>query len=487
VDDDPQAAEKALRRALQLDPNYNAARLILAKLLLDKFKSSPGGEAEWNEALSLVSGSLTDPREERLRQTLQALLYATRGGKKNLEQARAIVEKLVSDPKQASAEETLLLARIYELEGKVEEAKTRLQTLVEASPNPPAGQVVAYVELLLRQEPPQDEELRKTFLAETERWVKKLQTLAPDKPQSIALMARWLKNRDRSAEIEPLIEAWAAKQHSLVPKNPQSEMNFLDLLGGLYMSLEAYPAAERWYRKAVEQAADHYPLLARSLARQGRYEEALQLCQNAAEKDPSPLPVITAASLLLEGRPATKDFEQAEKLLGKAAENFRDRPDVLNSLAAVLILQGRMEDATTLYRRVLELQPREMLAMNNLATILAEQPDKLSEAEKLIEQAIALAGPQAGYLDVKGVILIAENKSAQAVPVLEEASSSSQADPRFVFHLAAAYLRARKPEKAREAFERARTLKLDQKILTPGDIKLQAELEQALNKNSPPK
>ena len=195
---DLQAAEKALRRALQLDAKYYAARFMLADLL------------------------------------------ANRGGKENLAQAREIAENLSADPQRPRGEEVLLLAKIYELEGKVEDAKSRLQPLVEASPTPPY--VAAYAKLLLRQEPPQDDESLQKLLDEREHWVKKLQSLAPADPQSIALMAQWLKQCGRQPEIEPTIEAWAAKQRALVPKNLQMESIFLESVGNLYLSLESYSA-----------------------------------------------------------------------------------------------------------------------------------------------------------------------------------------------------------------------------------------------------
>ena len=98
-----------------------------------------------------------------------------------------------------------------------------------------------------------------------------------------------------------------------------------------------------------------------------------------------------------------------------------------------VISQERMDEAAAFYRRILELRPRDVLAMNNLATVLAEQPDGLSEGKELVAKAIDLAGPLAGLLDVKGVLLVAEGKPDQAVPVLEEASAASQADPRYCF------------------------------------------------------
>ena len=94
---DPEAAEKALRRALQLDPLYSPALRLLARLLVDR-----GGEKEWQEAISLM---------DDCRWTIATSLLINRcachirpkGRARNLEKAQQIAEKLVSDSKGTEA------------------------------------------------------------------------------------------------------------------------------------------------------------------------------------------------------------------------------------------------------------------------------------------------------------------------------------------------------------------------------------------------
>jgi tetratricopeptide (TPR) repeat protein len=243
-----------------------------------------------------------------------------------------------------------------------------------------------------------------------------------------------------------------------------------------------YPDAERWYRRAMEKDPDRYRPLAVALASQGKYEEAIRLCEDAAARDSSYVPALAAVAVMLSGHPTEKDYERADAILGKAAEKFPDQLELLSNLAGLRVNQPqRMDEATALMRRVLELQPRNVQALNNLATILIERQDTLPEGKKLIEQAIAIAGPQAGLLDLKGVCLITEGKPQEAIPIFEEACAAPRTDPRYCFHWAVACQRAGDKVKANEVLKRARELNLDRQILTPGDKKMLVELDKALS------
>jgi Flp pilus assembly protein TadD len=230
---------------------------------------------------------------------------------------------------------------------------------------------------------------------------------------------------------------------------------------------------------AKEKTLGVYRLFAMALGRQGKYEEALQVCREAAQKDSSPLPYITAAYAMLEGQPSVEDYERAEAFLGDAAETHRDSPELLNVLAALRIQESKIEEAAALLRRVVELRPRDVLAMNNLATVLVERPETLLEGKKLVEEAMAMAGPQAGIFDLQGVILLTEGKPEEAIPLFEKACDAPQADPRYWFHLAVAYRRIGNQAKSQESLKHARGLELEQQILTPSDKILLAELENA--------
>ncbi|MCD4726618.1 MAG: tetratricopeptide repeat protein, partial [Pirellulales bacterium] len=130
-----------------------------------------------------------------------------------------------------------------------------------------------------------------------------------------------------------------------------------------------------------------------------------------------------------------------------------------------------------LFRRVLTLKPTDVATLNNLATLLAEQPGKRQEALEYIDRAIRIVGPQSGLLDTKGMILVFDDKPDEAVPLLEEAAATPQADPRYHFHLAVAYDRIGEAEKARAALLAARKGNLTRQVLTPLDRQMLADLE----------
>jgi tetratricopeptide (TPR) repeat protein len=315
---------------------------------------------------------------------------------------------------------------------------------------------------------------------EAEPWLKKLEAAAPESLDTMRLRARWLYQQNRSKEIEPLIEKLAESLLQKNLKNPKDEADLCVHIGDVYAAVKMYSAAERWYRRAQSKNADKYEPLAISLAHQGKMGDAIRLCLTAADRDPSPLPVLNLALLLSSGNPTKEDFSLAEPLLIKVKDTSGKNPDILNAIANIRILQQRLEDAAGLYQEVLRLRPKDVLTMNNLATVLAEQPNSAREGMRYVEKAIALAGPQPGLLDTKGMILVFEGKAEEAVPLLEMAAAAPNADPRYYFHLAVAYFRTGDVEKARNSLKRAYDGDLTSQILTPGDKKLLAELEQSL-------
>ena len=144
------------------------------------------------------------------------------------------------------------------------------------------------------------------------------------------------------------------------------------------------------------------------------------------------------------------------------------------------VLQQRTDEAIDLYRRVVSLKPKDVQALNNLATLLAEQPHTRQEALRSIDEAIGLAGRLPPLLDTKGTILVQDGKAEEAVPLLKEAAAGIDVDPRFFFHLSLACQGVGKPDEARQALQKARDGNLAQQMLTPADRRLLKELEQQL-------
>jgi predicted Zn-dependent protease len=89
---------------------------------------------------------------------------------------------------------------------------------------------------------------------------------------------------------------------------------------------------------------------------------------------------------------------------------------------------------------------------------------------------MAVAGRNPALLDTLGTIQLRAGRFDEAVAALEESVAGSASDPRYYFHLAAAYDGADESDKARKALSTAMELGLDKAILTEGDRQLLATL-----------
>ena len=114
---------------------------------------------------------------------------------------------------------------------------------------------------------------------------------------------------------------------------------------------------------------------------------------------------------------------------------------------------------------------------NNLATVLAEQPGRASEAITYIDRAIELVGAQPNLLDTKGTILLTLGQEEEAVKLLN-AATPRNSDPRYYLHLAVGRFRVGDVDKAREALEFANKHELSRQVLTQSDTQMLAELNE---------
>jgi tetratricopeptide (TPR) repeat protein len=455
-------AEKCLRAVLQSNPLAGSARRLLAQILIDR-----GGEKEWSEAEQLLEAVDAGQTASLQNQRMQILALVRRGGPENFAKAQKMLERLIANPLQVSASDRLLLARLFEFTGKPVEAREQLLRLVR-QPHPRPAHLVAYIDLLIRQE----------RLAEAGEWLQKLEQSAPEDFRTASLRARWLHASGRNEEIEPVIEAAAERYIKKQPAITKAEeAQFCQQVGNLYLALEQYLPAERWYRRVLQLFPERYEVLARALARQDRISEAIDLCTAAAATDQSSRPASTLALVLLLGHPTEEDFRRAEPVIKQALGNHQEDVALLSQVANLRVVQDRVVDALALYRQVLRLRPRDVVVMNNMATLLGELSSRRKEALECIEQAISIAGPQPMLLDTKGMILFYDGKWNEAVSILQQAAAVPEADPRYAFHLAAAYQRAGDPDQAREALNRAKKKNLTRMVLTALERKLLDELE----------
>ena len=164
----------------------------------------------------------------------------------------------------------------------------------------------------------------------------------------------------------------------------------------------------------------------------GEYLEAARSYGQALEGE-------TRRAWVLERHQALMNAGQTDEAIATLQNWLERRPEdhaALHLLGSVLLSLERNVDAIELYTAQLEQQPRDVIALNNLAWLLREQDT--TKALEYAQRARALAPDQAIVLDTLGVVMLYSGDSAQAVEILNQAKELTPDSPTIAYHLAMA-------------------------------------------------
>jgi tetratricopeptide (TPR) repeat protein len=498
LNDDVAAAEETLRKIVALAPTNTRARQALATLLALR-----DGDGAWEEAQELLRQASADGAPLAADDRLRAVLLVRRGGDKQKRiahhaEARAILEGRVADKNAALAADRLLLAGVYESEARLLEDESKLKAArdqlwiqVDAA-EPSESHLGLAADFALRHSRPKSDkpslvlsdELRASLLNDARACVGRIEDLertAKRYPtaRTLSLRARLMQSEDQSDKIAAHIEPLAEQRSKDITKDTEKDQWILEV-GNVYTSASLHDAAERWYRRLWPRNPKAYGPLIQSLAAQNRFGEVIKVCETVAKTESSSRPAQLLASVLASGKPSKEDLAAADPIIAKALKDHATDTDLLFAAAVLRTVQGRPLEAIALFEAVVKASPKHLLALNNVATLLAEQPNRQKDALRYIEQAIAVAGRKPALLDTQGTIHLMQGDLQAAVKCLEEAVNSEAIDPRYAFHLAAAYAKSDRLPDARVAFEKAKQNGLDDYVLTEGDIALRTMLEKTL-------
>jgi cellulose synthase operon protein C len=137
----------------------------------------------------------------------------------------------------------------------------------------------------------------------------------------------------------------------------------------------------------------------------------------------------------------------ADKLAGDwQKENPKDTvlPYYLGDVA---LAQGNFAQAESRYRAVLEVQPNNALALNNVAWLLVKQ--NKAGAVPIAERANALLADKPALLDTLSMALEADNQLPKAIEAQRRAITLSQDEPTLTLRLAKLYIKQGDKSKAR--------------------------------------
>ncbi|MFO7528776.1 MAG: tetratricopeptide repeat protein [Marinobacter sp.] len=292
--------------------------------------------------------------------------------------------------------------------------------------------------------------------------------MAENRSRADELTAKLIERtaENQPAEAEPLVaklyydtaarkmaEGDTAEAQQLLDRGRALFPNHLDIAVAS-ASLAFRQGRPEQARKIVEETRLAHPesdrplvVEAEYLANQGNHTAAARMYQLALEKQSH---VITELAHARELNQAG-DPEAAITALEQAMETWPNDPRLPLTLALFAQNQAQPDKAKQAYRRALELDSNNILALNNLAWLYFESdhPDALPLAERAYKLA-----PQSGSVaDTYGWILFNKGFHEDSLPILEKAYELEPGE-QIALHLAEAYKATGQQEKADALLEK---------------------------------
>jgi tetratricopeptide (TPR) repeat protein len=440
-------AEPFLRSLVDGDgPHATWARRTLALAL-----AATGEYRKTREALVLIDRNLKAPSANAEDQRARALVLARRPGDRH-----AAIEALEASFALANPtpSEEFLLARLYEADRNWAKANERLLALANATRGATPELLAYYIQALLRHDQVDD----------ARNWFAKLEQMEPDSARTAEVRARLLLVDGKGDEAGQVLNEFARKQVGTA-----NEPVVLPQAARLLSDLGRAAEAEGLFRLLVSRTEKTNPgsllALAAFLGNHDRPRESLDLCDLASARCPVELVANVAVGCLRSPAATDADRKRVRNWLDAALVRNPDSVGLIVARGELLDACGDYDGSKGVYRNLLVRDANNLVALNNLAWLLAMQERKGVEALGLIEHAIDVAGPDGDLLDTQGSILLALDRPDEAAEKFAEAIDQTPTGQRC-FHLALALEKTGKYSSACDAWLKAiKELNLSEKSI----------------------
>jgi tetratricopeptide (TPR) repeat protein len=308
-------------------------------------------------------------------------------------------------------------------------------------------------------------------LHEAKLWLTRWQNLHPDESETAEFQAE-VDIADKKFDHAVAV----ITKQTQKPATPSGKPWAADLLDRLAFKCQdpegakvLKEAAERAFRDAAKQAPRQTLALSDFLARQGRISEAVDLCSDYANKSPEKAgdALLFAVGAVCQPQASSVDRARVEQLVRQHMDQDNHQPHLATAMGTLYEAQTRYGDAVNAYRQAIELNPNDIVALNNIALLLAHQGNT-QQANAYLKQAVQIAGPRSDLLDSRGTVRLAMGDADGAIADFTSAIADKASPSRWL-HLAAAQLHAHHNDEAQKAFDQALTLGLNPKQVHPFD------------------
>lgn len=450
------------------------AEAAWAKRNLAMLLAVRGGKADRTKAMELLVSD-TDPTGETAdekRSTAAVLTALSRhldgaDRKTVLDRATKVLQQLVADTR--SPRDAFLLAQVFRASGNRTASTQVLNDLLKADQTNLDYHVMALEELT---------ELGNFDLAKP--FAERLLAVYPADIRAVTAVARYECKAGRPEKAFALAEGYTRTADANAGDLPAKSARAAELLDELARlpNVRRTPTGTQMTNAAVRRYEDLIPTrpeacvaAAGALASDGRAAEAFALIEKHGKPLPHRLRAAAGLAALRSGGASERQFAIVREWLDAAlAEEPASLALKLNE-GEFFALKLDYPAAEKAYLAVLERDPRNVVALNNLAWILAPRPESSARALELVDRAVAEVGLTGELLDTRARVRIAAKEFDLAERDLVEALSQEKT-PLRMFHLALAKDGQSPPrrDEARDAFRKAKDRGLDPKAVHPADL-----------------
>ena len=417
-----------LKAAVKRFPSNNRLRNQLARVLIETAQS----EIDWEQISELlVEGDI--PNLEN--QFSYAVMLASRGSSLQRRQAVDMLRELgngnVSFSVLAKRTQAALMSELsLRDESLDDESRTGYQGEAQqlyielcGMPKPSKADYVQYCKFLIALKG--DDSLQ-----EVDRLVTRLEQLPNSAIDVYQIQLARAYASGEASRFGAITKDWTKSRGANDQIKDPSAISVI--AGAALMQNGEIEEGLKYYKKAYELSSERLTDYVLALSRDSRHGETAELCLRHYQKhgDVVSATLMTEALLALDA-----DFMKREhsEVLSQAVKDYPENVVLLEAIGTLSMQRNDHQQAIGIYQQVVELEPRRVRALNNLAIALAETPGRERDGLQYVDQAIKLVGGNPELLDTRGTVLLRAKDYDLAIEAFSQAMELSK-DPRFQFH-----------------------------------------------------
>jgi tetratricopeptide (TPR) repeat protein len=431
------------------------ARRILADLLVR------GSFSDYCKGLDLLDENLKISPHSSEDNRLKARYLARDPRKEKLNEALECMKDVVGS-RDVRNEDRCVLAQLYLRTGNKPAYEEQMHALIGGD-HPEPMYLRSYIGTLLD---------RKEF-EDADRWLQVLEKAAPDASETMCVRAEYFFRKSQYTDLANLVQNYVFRLDPQSPDRGRQVHLAAQMLDDFARRLKSegkpeaaalVDKAEKLFRSLRNMAADGDIAYAQFCARQGRIGDAMTVFEQSWDRNRPELMRALATDIIASPETTAAQFAELEKLL-LAAEKAKHSTIHLIVLSSLYERQRQYDKAIDQYREILATEPRNYLALNNLAVALVRGGGDTKEALADVNKAIDVKGPMAAIRDSRAVVYVARREYDKALDDINAAIRDEGSAEQYFHQACVFYQLDRKPEAA-EALKTAESKGLDPKSLS---------------------